>query len=201
MKLHYPLAQFDVQSVSSNGKLDDVRMFNLVRCRFSAAHISPSAAQSWLSEKYSQPRSREVIAVTQLPFAAGRAPARIALSQELRFRLVPFADDRSPPFAIHWPFLGEAVVRNIVGFDTERVLDDLGRSLAVVAVDCLFQKIGHVGLTRYRPRLPPVSAQNVTASILRQTTDWKRIANWLRDVASILTSKAQTTFAMPSTVR
>jgi len=79
MKLHYPLAQFDVQSVSSNGKLDDVRMFNLVRCRFSAAHISPSAAQSWLSEKYSQPRSREVIAVTQLPFAAGRAPARAAV--------------------------------------------------------------------------------------------------------------------------
>jgi hypothetical protein len=174
-------------------------MFNLVRCRFSAALII--AAQSWLSEKYSQPRSREVIAVTQLPFAAGRAPARAALSQELRFRLEPFADDRSAPFAIHWPFLGEALVRNIVGFDTERILDDLGRSLAVVAVDCLFQKIGHVGLTRYRPRLPPVSAQNVTASILRQTTDWKRIANWLRDVASILTSKAQTTFAMPSTVR
>ena len=47
MKLHYPLAQFDVQSVSSNGKLDDIGMFNLVRCRFSAAHISPSAAQSW----------------------------------------------------------------------------------------------------------------------------------------------------------
>ena len=33
VKLYYPPAQFDIQSVSSNGKLNDIRMFNLVRCR------------------------------------------------------------------------------------------------------------------------------------------------------------------------
>jgi hypothetical protein len=54
--------------------------------------------------------------------------------------LEPFADDGSAPLAIRWPFLGEAVLRNIVGFDTERGLDDLGRTLAVVAVDCLLEE-------------------------------------------------------------
>jgi hypothetical protein len=67
-----------------------------------------------------------------------------SLGQVARFRLKPFADDGSAPFAIRWPFLGEAVVRHVVGFDAERVLDDLGCKLAVVTADCLFEKIGHV---------------------------------------------------------
>ena len=79
MKLHYPLAQFDVQCIciwfiANDNKLNDIRMFDLVRlvALLLRPIMSPSAVQSWLSEKYSQTRSREVIAVTQLPFAAQR---------------------------------------------------------------------------------------------------------------------------------
>jgi len=46
MKLHYPPAQFGIQPVFNDGKLNDIRMFNLVRRRFTATtHMSPSAAQ------------------------------------------------------------------------------------------------------------------------------------------------------------
>jgi hypothetical protein len=40
--------------------------------------------------------------------------------------------------------LGQILVRNVISFDTQCVSDDLGGSVAVVAVDCLLQKIGHV---------------------------------------------------------
>jgi hypothetical protein len=62
-----------------------------------------------------------------------RRSAIRSLGQVARFRLEPFADDGSAPLAIRWPFLGEAVVRN-------SGLDDLGRTLAVVAVDCLLEE-------------------------------------------------------------
>ena len=49
MELHYLPAQFDIDSVSTDGKLNDMWMFNLVRRRFpDATHISPSAVSSWL---------------------------------------------------------------------------------------------------------------------------------------------------------
>ena len=52
MELHYSPAQFDIESVSNDGKLNDIRMFNLVGRRFTAAtHMSPSAVPSWPREK------------------------------------------------------------------------------------------------------------------------------------------------------
>jgi hypothetical protein len=48
MELHYSPAQFDIESVSTGGKLNDMWMFNLIRRRFpDATHINPSAVPSW----------------------------------------------------------------------------------------------------------------------------------------------------------
>jgi hypothetical protein len=37
---------------------------------------------------------------------------------------------------------GKAAVGDVVRIDAERVLDDLGGAVAVVAADCLFEKVG-----------------------------------------------------------
>src|SRR6185312_11860696 len=50
---------------------------------------------------------------------------------------------RARSLAIGRPGLWEAVLRHVVGFDAERVLDDLGGAVAVVAADRLFEQIGH----------------------------------------------------------
>jgi hypothetical protein len=55
----------------------------------------------------------------------------------------PFTDDISALLAISWPFLREAAAGHVVAFDTERVPDDLGGAVAVVAIDCLFKKVRH----------------------------------------------------------
>jgi hypothetical protein len=48
MELHYSSAQFDVESVSTGGKLNDMWTFNLVRRRFpDATRINPSAVPYW----------------------------------------------------------------------------------------------------------------------------------------------------------
>ena len=41
------------------------------------------------------------------------------------------------------PFLREAVVDHVIALDAERVLNDPGGVVAVVAVDSLVEKIGH----------------------------------------------------------
>jgi hypothetical protein len=53
----------------------------------------------------------------------------------------PFTDDISALLAISWPFLREAVAGHVVAFDTERVPDDLGGAVAVVAIDCLLKRV------------------------------------------------------------
>jgi hypothetical protein len=44
MKLHYPPAQLDIQPVSRDGDLNDVRMIKLVRHRFILTHVPPQEA-------------------------------------------------------------------------------------------------------------------------------------------------------------
>jgi hypothetical protein len=49
--------------------------------------------------------------------------------------------------AIGRPRLWKHVVRHFIGFDAERISDQLGGIIAVIAVSCLFEKVGHIRLT------------------------------------------------------
>src|SRR6516162_9905676 len=56
MKLHYPLAQFDVQCiciwfVANDNKLNDIRMFDLVRRRFTATTHNEPLSRPVLAER------------------------------------------------------------------------------------------------------------------------------------------------------
>jgi hypothetical protein len=42
---------------------------------------------------------------------------------------------------------GKHVIRHVVGFNAERVLDDLGGAVAVVGADRLFEKVSTVSLS------------------------------------------------------
>jgi hypothetical protein len=61
------------------------------------------------------------------------------LSQKPCFGLQPLANDASAPLAIIWPILRETVPSDIVGFDAEGLLYDLGGAIAVVGADGLFE--------------------------------------------------------------
>jgi hypothetical protein len=50
--------------------------------------------------------------------------------------------------AISWPLLREAVVGHVVALDAERIPDDLGGAVAVIAVDRLPDKVGHARTPR-----------------------------------------------------
>jgi hypothetical protein len=56
--------------------------------------------------------------------------------------LQPSADDGSALLVVGRPGLREAVVDNVVALDAERVLNDLGGAVGVVAVNRLFDQIG-----------------------------------------------------------
>ena len=72
------------------------------------------------------------------PTAAGSG-ARRPSSQEAG--LQPFADYASALLAIGRPSLGKDVIGDLVAFDAERVLDDLGGMIAVTAVDGLLEQV------------------------------------------------------------
>ena len=92
----------------------------------------------------------------ELETARGRREAAGGhLGQILRLSLQPTADDASAHLAIGRPILRETMVHNVVGFDAECVLDDLGGAIAVVAVD---------GLLERRPRR---SALRMIAVVIR----------------------------------
>jgi hypothetical protein len=74
------------------------------------------------------------------PTAAGSG-ARRPSSQEARLGLQPFADYASALLAIGRPSLGKDVIGDLVAFDAERVLDDLGGMIAVTAVDGLLEQV------------------------------------------------------------
>jgi len=57
--------------------------------------------------------------------------------------LEPITDDASAHLAIFWPLFREAVVGNVVALDAERVPNDLGGEVAVVAVDRLLDEVSH----------------------------------------------------------
>jgi hypothetical protein len=67
-------------------------------------------------------------------------------------RSAAFADDSGALLAIGRPVLREAVVGDVVGFDVERVLDDLGGTVGVVPVDGLHEEVGH-GVPHTVPQL------------------------------------------------
>ena len=64
-----------------------------------------------------------------------------ASGQVARLGLQPLADDASALLAIIWPAWREPIVDNIVAIDAERVLNDLGGQIAVVAADGSFQQV------------------------------------------------------------
>jgi hypothetical protein len=47
---------------------------------------------------------------------------------------------------------GEDVVGHVITLNPERVLDDLGGMVAVVALDCLFKKVGQPAAAMLAPR-------------------------------------------------
>jgi hypothetical protein len=57
--------------------------------------------------------------------------------------LQPLTDDTGALFAIGRPALREGVVHHVIALDAERVLDDLGGLVAVVAGDGLLEQISH----------------------------------------------------------
>ena len=67
----------------------------------------------------------------------------LPLGQRLRLSLQPTADDASAHLAIGRPVLREGVVQDVVGFDAERVLDDLRGLVTVIAVDSSLKKVRH----------------------------------------------------------
>ena len=71
----------------------------------------------------------------ELETARGRREAAGGhLGQILRLSLQPTADDASAHLAIGRPILRETMVHNVVGFDAECVLDDLGGAIAAGAI-------------------------------------------------------------------
>jgi hypothetical protein len=57
--------------------------------------------------------------------------------QMTRLGLQPVANNAGVLFSILWPSLGEGVIHHIIALDAERLLDDLGRAVAIVTVDAL----------------------------------------------------------------
>jgi hypothetical protein len=61
--------------------------------------------------------------------------------QKARLGLQPLADDGGARFAISGPDLWEGVVHDLIALDAERVLDDLGGAVTVVAADGLIEQL------------------------------------------------------------
>jgi hypothetical protein len=81
------------------------------------------------------------------------------------FGLQPLADDTGAPLAICWPSLREAVVSDVVRFDAERLLDDLGCEIAVAAINRLFKKVSHVRLTQLVRYSPPSILNTISSAV------------------------------------
>ena len=107
----------------------------------------------WVGDKYVNRKTSKAVT----PPEARRAG--IALGQIPRLGLEPLADVPGALLAISRPVLRETVVDDVVALDTERVLDELGGAISVIAVDRLLEQIGHgyslTNLTaeHYRPSL------------------------------------------------
>jgi hypothetical protein len=73
-----------------------------------------------------------------------------------------FADNAGTQFPIIRPALLEVVVDDVIGFDTERLFDDLGGVLAVVGADGLFEltaRCNHLGPQTAGRRLVALDAR------------------------------------------
>jgi hypothetical protein len=64
----------------------------------------------------------------------------------------PLADDARTPLAISRPSRREAIVDDVVALDAERVLDDPGGAISVVAVIACARRF-HIGVDDIRQRL------------------------------------------------
>ena len=64
--------------------------------------------------------------------------------QEARLGLQPLTDYAGTSFTIGRPSLRKDVIDDVIRFDAERVLNDLGGPFAVVAVDGSFQQVTHL---------------------------------------------------------
>ena len=68
---------------------------------------------------------------------------RKALGEVTSLGLQPLADDTGALLAVGRPRFRETVVSYVVALDAERVLNNLGGAVAVIAVDSLFKQVGH----------------------------------------------------------
>ena len=64
--------------------------------------------------------------------------------QEARLGLQPLTDYAGTSFTIGRPSLRKDVIDDVIQFDAERVLNDLGGLFAVVTVDGSFQQVTHL---------------------------------------------------------
>ena len=64
--------------------------------------------------------------------------------QEARLGLQPLTDYAGTSFTIGRPSLRKDVIDDVIRFDAERVLNDLGGLFAVVTVDGSFQQVTHL---------------------------------------------------------
>ena len=72
--------------------------------------------------------------------------------QEARLGLQPLTDYAGTSFTIGRPSLRKDVIDDVIQFDAERVLNDLGGLFAVVTVDGSFQQVTHVPTSRTSAR-------------------------------------------------
>src|SRR3984957_2591891 len=72
--------------------------------------------------------------------------------QKALLGLAPLTDYAGTSFTIGRPSLRKDVIDDVIRFDAERVLNDLGGLFAVVTVDGSFQQVTHVPTSRTSAR-------------------------------------------------
>ena len=95
--------------------------------------------------------------------------------QEARLGLQPLTDYAGKSFTIGRPSLRKDVIDDVIRFDAERVLNDLGGLFAVVTVDGSFQQVTHLR-TVTRDIKPPTSRHdNLLHFANACDVEWSRV--------------------------
>jgi hypothetical protein len=114
-------------------------------------------ASSWVRRCAAERRSNSVRLPVDVAYGwstdqGGGSGGGRSRGQITRLGRQPFANDASAELAIVRPSLREAIVDDVVALDAERVLDDPGGAISVVAVVACARRF-HIGVDDIRQRL------------------------------------------------
>ena len=96
--------------------------------------------------------------------------------QEARLGLQPLTDYAGTSFTIGRPSLRKDVIDDVIRFDAERVLNDLGGLFAVVTIDGSFQHVTHLRTRHNRhqaPKIGPASRHDHLRFLWRMFILWR----------------------------